>query len=104
MNSAPGETPKSSCVSTSSMATTSLLRLRGMFALAIYDKRRGPGKEKLLLARDQLGIKPLLFARVRNSLLFASELKALIASGLMNTKIDPVSLRMLLTYGSIYRA
>ena len=80
-----------------------LLRLRGMFALAIYDKRRGPGKEKLLLARDQLGIKPLLFARVGNSLLFASELKALIASGLINTKIDPVSLRMLLTYGSIYQ-
>src|SRR4029453_5489850 len=31
-----------------------LLRLRGMFALAIYDRRKGPGKERLLLARDQL--------------------------------------------------
>ena len=41
-----------------------LLRMRGMFALAIYDKRRGPGRERLLLARDHLGIKPLLFARV----------------------------------------
>ena len=38
-----------------------LLRLRGMFALAIYDKRKGPGKEKFLLARDHLGIKPLLY-------------------------------------------
>ena len=37
-----------------------LLRLRGMFALAIYDRRRGAGKERLFLARDQLGIKPLL--------------------------------------------
>jgi len=80
-----------------------LLRLRGMFALAIYDKRRGRGKERLLLARDQLGIKPLLFARAGNSLLFASELKALIASGLVNAEIDPISLRMLLTYGSVYQ-
>jgi asparagine synthase (glutamine-hydrolysing) len=80
-----------------------LLRLRGMFALAIYDKRRGPGRERLLLARDQLGIKPLLFARVGNSLLFASELKGLLASGLVDAEIDPVSLRMLLTYGSVYQ-
>jgi asparagine synthase (glutamine-hydrolysing) len=80
-----------------------LLRLRGMFALAVYDKRRGPGKERLLLARDQLGIKPLLFTRVGNSLLFASEVKALIASGLVDAEIDPVSLRMLLTYGSVYQ-
>jgi len=80
-----------------------LLRMRGMFALAIYDKRRGPGKERLLLARDQLGIKPLLFARVGSSLIFASELKALIASCLVSTEIDPVSLRMLLTYGSVYQ-
>src|SRR5258707_1168853 len=31
-----------------------LLRMRGMFVLAIYDKRRGPGRERLLLARDQM--------------------------------------------------
>ncbi len=80
-----------------------LLRLRGMFALAIYDKRRGPGKERLLLARDPLGIKPLLFTRVGGCLLFASELKAILASGLIDSQIDPVSLRMLLTYGSVYQ-
>src|SRR5215510_12497676 len=34
-----------------------LRRLRGMFALAIYDRRGGPGRERLLLARDHLGIK-----------------------------------------------
>jgi len=55
-----------------------LLRIRGMFALAIYDKRRGPGKERLLLARDQLGIKPLLYAKAGSTFLFASELKAIL--------------------------
>ncbi|MCK7479367.1 MAG: hypothetical protein M0C28_19935 [Candidatus Moduliflexus flocculans] len=49
-----------------------LLHLRGMFALAIYDKRRGIGKERLLLARDPVGIKPLLYSRVGHDLIFAS--------------------------------
>jgi asparagine synthase (glutamine-hydrolysing) len=80
-----------------------LLRLRGIFALAIYDARRGPNQERLLLARDQLGIKPLLYAKVGGHLVFASELKALLASGLVKPEIDPIALRMLLTYGSIYQ-
>jgi asparagine synthase (glutamine-hydrolysing) len=80
-----------------------LLRMRGIFALAIYDKRRGPGKERLLLARDQLGIKPLLHAKVGSTFLFASELKAVLASGLVQPEIDPVALRTLLAYGSVYQ-
>ncbi|HLO16353.1 MAG TPA: asparagine synthase (glutamine-hydrolyzing) [Anaerolineales bacterium] len=80
-----------------------LLRLRGMFALAIYDKRRGPGKERLILARDQFGIKPLLYTKVGKRFLFASEIKALLASGYIPREIDPVSLRLLLTFGSIYQ-
>ena len=80
-----------------------LLRLRGMFALAIYDKRSGCGRERLLLARDQVGIKPLMYTYVGNRLIFASELKALLASGLILPEIDPVSLRLLLTYGSVYQ-
>ena len=80
-----------------------LLRMRGMFAIAIYDKRRGPGRERLLLARDQMGIKPLAYARVGGRFIFASEIKALIASGLITSEIDPVSLRLLLTYGSVYQ-
>jgi len=76
-----------------------LLRLRGMFALAIHDKRSG--RERLLLARDQLGIKPLLYATVRGRLIFASEIKALLASGLVAPEIDPVALRLLLTHGAI---
>lgn len=78
-----------------------LLRMRGMFALAIYDKRRG--RERLLLARDQMGIKPLLYTRVGDRLIFASEIKALLASGLVEREIDPVALRMLLAYGSVYQ-
>src|SRR5215217_2413242 len=76
-----------------------LLRMRGMFALAIHDKRSG--RERLLLARDQLGIKPLLYAAVRGRLIFASEIKALLASGLVAPEIDPVALRLLLTHGAI---
>ena len=78
-----------------------LLRLRGMFALAIYDKRRGPGQERILLARDQLGIKPLLYARTGSNLLFASELKALLASGLVERWIEPLALQQLLAFGSV---
>ncbi len=80
-----------------------LLRMRGMFALAVYDKRRGPGRERLLLARDQMGIKPLLYTRVGGRLVFASEVKALLASGLVGREVDPVSLRMLLAHGSVYQ-
>ena len=78
-----------------------LCRMRGMFALAIYDKRAGPGRERLLLARDHLGIKPLLYAHTSSHFVFASEMKAVLASGLVQRKPDPESLRLLLTYGSI---
>jgi len=80
-----------------------LTRLRGMFALAIYDRRQGPGRERLLVARDHLGIKPLLYARTPHGLVFASELKALLASGLVAREIDPEALRLLLTMGSVYQ-
>lgn len=82
---------------------TFLQRLRGIFALAIYDKREGPGKEKLLLARDQFGIKPLLYSQVSGGIVFASELKALLASGLIPRHVDSESLQQLLSLGSVYQ-
>jgi asparagine synthase (glutamine-hydrolysing) len=65
--------------------------LRGMFAFAAWD----PQKRRLLLARDPLGIKPLYLARSSDpnanwSIAFASELRALLASGLLGTpRLDP---------------
>ena len=76
-----------------------LQRMRGMFAFAIHDKRYG--RERLLLARDQLGIKPLLYATTKGRVIFASEIKALLASGIIAPEIDPIALRLLLTYGAI---
>ncbi len=78
-----------------------LKRMRGMFALAIIDKRNGPEKEKLILARDHLGIKPLLFSRQGKALVFASELKAVLASGHIPKEMDPEALRQVLTFGSV---
>lgn len=78
-----------------------LTRMRGMFALAIHDKRSGNKNERLLLARDHFGIKPLLYATVARGFIFASEIKALLASGLITPDIDPVALRLLLTHGAI---
>lgn len=59
---------------------SALSRLSGMFALAFWDRER----RRLLLARDRLGIRPLYFSELSGGrLLFASEVKSLLASGLV---------------------
>lgn len=75
-------------------------RLRGMFALALLDLRPGAGG-RLLLARDPMGIKPLYYAQTEAGWLFASELKALQASGLVSAEISPASVSAYLLLGSV---
>ncbi|MGK5627874.1 asparagine synthase (glutamine-hydrolyzing) [Streptomyces sp. URMC 123] len=59
-------------------------RVRGMFALALWDRRR----RRLLLARDRFGIKPLFLTRDRRRLAFASEMKALFADPACPRELD----------------
>ena len=59
-------------------------KLRGMFAIAIWDKE----KQELYLARDHMGIKPLYYSEIDGKLVFASELKGVIASGLVSKKLS----------------
>ena len=65
--------------------------LRGMFAFAIAEMPGGRDREvsRVFLARDRLGIKPLYFAASDGRLLFASEVRALLSSGLLARTISP---------------
>lgn len=59
--------------------------LNGAFAFAWWQRK----ERSLLLVRDRLGVKPLYYARTKQWLVFASELRALLASGLVPYEIDP---------------
>jgi len=75
-----------------------LPRLRGMFAFAAWDST----ERSLLIARDSFGIKPLyIHSQTDGTLLFASELNGLFASGLVSAEIDPQSVSDYLSWLSI---
>ena len=74
-----------------------LYHLDGMFAFAIWDARR----QLLFAARDRLGIKPFYYYVGDGFFLFGSEVRALLASGLVAAELDPVGLSQYMTYQSV---
>jgi asparagine synthase (glutamine-hydrolysing) len=68
--------------------------LRGMFAFALWDST----KKRLLLARDRLGIKPLYYSSIGNSLIFASEIKSLLKSEDIVPSVNVTALHDYLTF------
>ncbi len=69
--------------------------LRGMYAAAIWDSR----KKTLVLCRDRIGIKPLYYAILEDGgLVFASEIKAILATGLVNAHLEPRALHEYLSF------
>lgn len=69
-------------------------KLRGMFSFALWDER----ERVLMLARDRVGIKPLYYCLTPDSLLFASEIKAILADQSVPPEIEPALLDRFLTY------
>jgi asparagine synthase (glutamine-hydrolysing) len=78
-----------------------LAELRGMFAFALLDLRgRFATAPLLFLARDPLGIKPLYYTQVAEGFVFASEVRALLASGIVPKQISQDALTSYLLFGS----
>lgn len=74
-----------------------LKRLRGMFGLALWDAKR----QRLLLARDRIGEKPLYVRREANRLLFASELKSILQVPGVPRRLNPLALQEYLALGYV---
>lgn len=77
--------------------TDFLQHIRGMFGLALWDD----AKQRLLLARDRLGIKPLYYAKSPDELVFGSEIKSLISSRRRTLSIDPIAVDLYFKLGYI---
>jgi len=71
--------------------------LRGMFAFAIWDSKR----QRLFLARDRVGIKPLYYCQTGNALWFASELKGIVADPEISRELDYNALRIFLAFNYV---
>jgi asparagine synthase (glutamine-hydrolysing) len=72
-------------------------QLRGKFGIAVWDERR----RRAILARDRMGVKPLYWARVGDVVVFASELKAVLASGFVEPELDLEAIDLYLSLGFI---
>ena len=75
-------------------------RLNGMFAFAIHERDSG----RVVMGRDRLGIKPLYLADIPGGLRFASSLPALVASGGIDTDVDPVALHHYMSFHAVVPA
>jgi len=64
--------------------TSCFSEFNGMFGIAVWDSRT----RELVLARDRLGIKPIYYARIDGGIVFASEIKAILASGMIEAELD----------------
>lgn len=71
-----------------------LAKLNGMFAFAVWDDL----EKTLTLVRDRAGIKPLYYAKIGDKFVFASEIKAILASKLIKAKLDHEGLNQFLTF------
>ena len=71
---------------------------RGMFAFAVWDAQQ----HRLFIARDPMGIKPLYFYRSDHYFIFSSEVRTVLGTGLVPSRIDPAGLASYLTFGSLY--
>lgn len=71
-----------------------LEKLRGMFAFALWDENQ----KSLFLARDRVGIKPLYYSLTRNNIVFASEIKAILADPSINRELAPEIIDRFLTF------
>jgi len=76
--------------------TAALTKFRGMYAFALFDR----GEERLTLVRDPLGVKPLYYREAAGGILFASEIKALLAHPDLNPTIDHRALGYYLTFAN----
>lgn len=72
-------------------------RLKGQFAIAVWDEKR----RRLLLGRDRFGIAPLYWTRQGDWLLFASEIKSLLASGMVTAQPDLRGLDHIFTFSAL---
>ena len=75
----------------------SLSRLRGMYTFVIWDKQ----ERELFIARDRLGVKPLYYYHDKDQFVFASEVRAILTTGLVKRKIDQAAMAEYFRYQSI---
>jgi asparagine synthase (glutamine-hydrolysing) len=75
-------------------------RLRGMFAFALYDERLTTSP-RIFLVKDRFGIKPLYYSNLGNAIVFASEVRAVLRSGLVPNESNPEALIRFLQLGSL---